>query len=698
MAKAPGRRRRQDRALERGRRAIRGLPLAGSALSFLGCLALAAAGQAPPTPAFPSAAELVKVDVVVLDQAGEPVRGLAAADFSLTDDGETRQISLFEAVDEGDDPAAPARLTGEAPPARPAPPRGLREIELVVAFDELHLSPAGLEQARRRLAETLEADTLGPAVLTLLSTAGGGAWRGHLPEERETLVAALSRFESRGRAREVGRLSDQEAFQIAARHDDRVLTEAYRRYLDQRLLPDPTLVGAMPRMRGQQTEAQQGLPAIGRSAVQVEAEMVWREVRGRQATTLRALCDLLGALASRPGRKAVLLLSEGFLYDPSLTEHRELLALARRAQAGVHVIDPRSANRLFWHEGEASDWVDTRDYAAALDRALKDAEGAETVAAGTGGQVLRQLPALPRALARLTRELRTYYLLGYVPPGLLEDGHYHALQVRVRQPGLRVHARPGYYALPARPAAGRGATPAALESLLVAPAGSGTWPLQLAAFVLGPAAKGQTLVRLLAEVDEAAVGPAGAGAAEGLLQLVPLGRQPTRRWAGRATRTAGRLRMEAQFTLPPGAYQAQAALSSGDGLASGSAQRAVEVLPREALRLSTPILTDRLEGSTPVMRAGRTFAAAGNLHCLVEVLGSAIVGPVRAGVQLVDAGGRVWRESRAAPITTSRRSRMWSLPLSGLPPGPYTLLISALDEGSREGLQQREELEIVSAP
>ncbi len=671
----------------------------GSAWLGLGCLALAAVGQAPPpTPAFPSGAELVKVDVVVLDQEGEPVRGLAAADFSLADDGQPRQISLFEAVDEDDDPAAPSRVTDESVPPRPAQAPGLREIELVVAFDELHLSPAGLEQARRRLAETLGADTLGPAALTLLSTAGGGAWRGHLPEERETLVAALSRFESRGRTRAVGRLSDQEAFQIAARHDDRVLTEAYRRYLDQRLLADPTLVSAQPRMRGQQTEAQQNIPAMGRAALQVEAEMVWREVRGRQTTTLRALCDLLAGLASRPGRKAVLLISEGFLHDPSLSEHRELLALARRAQAGVHLIDPRSANRLFWHEGEASDWVDTRDYAAALDRALKDAEGAETVAAGTGGQVLRHLPALPRALARLTRELRTYYLLGYAPPGLLEDGRYHALQVKVRQPGLRVHARPGYYALPSRPAAGREGTPAALESLLAAPAGTGPWPVQLAAFVLGPAGKGHTLVRLLAEVDEAALGPTAAGGAEGLLQLVPLGRQPTRRWAGRATSRAGRLRLEAQFTLPPGAYQAQAALSSGEGLGGGSAQRAVEVLPGEALRLSTPILTDRLEGSTPLMRAGRAFAAAGNLHCLVEVLGSAIVGPVRAGIQLVDADGRVWREARSAPIATSRRSRLWSLPLSGLPPGPYALLISALDEGSRQGLLQREELEIVSAP
>lgn len=666
-------------------------------------LAAGAAGQSPPgAPSFPAATELVKVDVVVLDGQGRPVRGLGPGDFTVRDDGLPQSISLFEAVDDGDEENQATETPASSPEARPSAAgrraAAARPTEIVVVFDELHLSPGGVEQVRHRLAEAFEKDALGAADVTLLSSAGGGAWRGRLPDERDALTAVLGRFEGRRRPPQAGRLSDQEAFLIAARHDDRVLTEAYRRYLDQRLLPDPTLPGLQPRMRGQQTDAQERLPAMGRSMVQVEAEMLWRDVRGRQAATLRALVDLLDALAVRSGRKAVLLLSEGFLYDPTLAEHRELLAAARRAQAGVHLVDPRSANRIFWHDGEVPDWVDSRDSAQALDRALKDAEGAEAVVAGTGGQVLHHLPALPQALGRITRELRTYYLLGYVPSGPLDDGRYHALAVSVARPGLRLHARPGYYALSPRPVAGEGAALSALEGLLVAPAGASTLPLRLTGFVLGPARKGQALVRLVAELDAAALGP-GVWTADGLLQLVSRGRGTTQRWTGRAAARGdgqAQLRLEAQFTAPPGAYQAQAALALADGLTGGSARQAVEVLPDEAFRISTPILTDQLDGRVPVARAAREFRADGNLHCLVEVLGSQIVGPVLAGVQLLGPDGRVWRDVRPAAITSARRSRMWSLPLSGLPPGSYSLSISVLDQGARQGLQQREPFEIVS--
>ena len=148
--------------------------------------------------------------------------------------------------------------------------------------------------------------------------------------------------------------------------------------------------------------------------------------------------------------------------------------------------------------------------------------------------------------------------------------------------------------------------------------------------------------------------------------------------------------------MTPGVYQAQAVLALADGVTSGSARQTVVVLPDVAFRLSTPILTDRLDGSRPVARAARTFRSDGSLHCLVEVLGSSIVGPVSAGLQLLGADGHVWRDLRPAPLVSARRSRMWTLPLSGLPPGSYSLSISVQDEGARQGLQQREPFEIVS--
>ena len=51
--------------------------------------------------------------------------------------------------------------------------------------------------------------------------------------------------------------------------------------------------------------------------------------------------------------------------------------------------------------------------------------------------------------ARVTEietELRHHYSLAYSPRIVRHDGSWHAIEVRVRQPGARVNARRGYYA------------------------------------------------------------------------------------------------------------------------------------------------------------------------------------------------------------------------------------------------------------
>jgi VWFA-related protein len=44
-------------------------------------------------------------------------------------------------------------------------------------------------------------------------------------------------------------------------------------------------------------------------------------------------------------------------------------------------------------------------------------------------------------------EMRSQYALGYVPTNRLHDGSFRRLQVRLRQPGLRVRTRKGYFAI-----------------------------------------------------------------------------------------------------------------------------------------------------------------------------------------------------------------------------------------------------------
>src|SRR6266699_3733684 len=55
------------------------------------------AQEPQPIPAFPTQAEAITADVVVLDKQGRPVPGLTKEDFTLLEDGRPQTIVGFEA-------------------------------------------------------------------------------------------------------------------------------------------------------------------------------------------------------------------------------------------------------------------------------------------------------------------------------------------------------------------------------------------------------------------------------------------------------------------------------------------------------------------------------------------------------------------------------------------------------------------------
>jgi hypothetical protein len=86
-----------------------------------------------PPPRFPTAAELVTVDVVVLDRDGKPVPGLTRADFVVREDGRPQNVTAFETIaallpavgagDGGGDTVRRARGDQRAGPPTRAPSR-----------------------------------------------------------------------------------------------------------------------------------------------------------------------------------------------------------------------------------------------------------------------------------------------------------------------------------------------------------------------------------------------------------------------------------------------------------------------------------------------------------------------------------------------------------------------------------------------
>jgi len=76
-----------------------------TAASCLLLFATAFAQDAPDAPSFPSEASAITVDVVVLGNDGQPVRGLTRDDFTVREDGREQTVVGFEARD-ADVPAA----------------------------------------------------------------------------------------------------------------------------------------------------------------------------------------------------------------------------------------------------------------------------------------------------------------------------------------------------------------------------------------------------------------------------------------------------------------------------------------------------------------------------------------------------------------------------------------------------------------
>src|SRR4030095_845381 len=71
----------------------------GLGLCALSLGAVLAAQQQPPT--FRSGVELVILNVTVVDKDGKPVRGLTAADFAVTLDGQARPVRALDFLEFG---------------------------------------------------------------------------------------------------------------------------------------------------------------------------------------------------------------------------------------------------------------------------------------------------------------------------------------------------------------------------------------------------------------------------------------------------------------------------------------------------------------------------------------------------------------------------------------------------------------------
>jgi VWFA-related protein len=701
----------------------------------------AEAVPAPPSPEFQSLAEVVRVDVSVVDAEGRPVRDLQAEDFSLEEDGVPQTIEAFHAV-------APLELPTAEPWTRDrvstnTPPVASSGRSFTLVFDDIHLSPRGAERARAIATDFIRG--LGRGDRAGAVTASGRVWStGRLPWDQGAVLSAIKRVEGMRPAetRDADQMSDYEAFQIAEHNDLAVLkTVEARLARDQQVGTQgltPDLLGATYGSTGAPSAASSGggrppgdpnarAGAGSESSEKVMAQTLATQLneraKERRGRVFQSITRVLGSLGLIEGRKAVILLSEGFLHDPGDRRFVEVSNACRRAGATIYVLDMGGLVSVSADAGQQHG-NDTRRPVA--EQAVVRT-GLERLAGDSGGFAVTNTNDTARGLERVVEESAHFYLVGYRSSHGLPDGKYRRIRVSTSRAGVEVRARPGYFALPESASAAASAGPVEagrrLREALDAPATVSGLPLRMSSFSFDRTRDGMTRTLLVSELrldDVAFEEKEGRFTAE-LDVLLTVTDPATGRTLGDrsvpievATRSAVRgqnvwHRVTQEVGLSPGPWQARLVVRDRRSGLIGSVIHPLEVPGEMGFRVSSPVVSDAVAPdpkrdalhALPVAR--RTFLAAGQLYCEFQVYDKNLdrstgVPRVSAGVSIVQEGGKSLRKGELSAIDPGperRLERLVTVPLRGLGPGNYELVLQLKDDVTGETQDLREPFSLV---
>ncbi len=673
-------------------------------------------------PAFSAQVDQVTVDAVVTDKKGNPMSGLVAGDFTVLEDDVPQNLSYFEAVEL---PASPSTTPPPKPRVTTNSDRSVRiGRTFVIVFDDVHTTRGNGERGKTAIAQFLKTGVREGDHVTLVSAAGDAWWSARMEEGRGDLMAVLKRLEGRYIPdRSPDRMSDYEAMRIQLFDDKDVAARVARRF-------DST--GALTSSRYDTT----GISAAGHDPViWGRATEVYFQAVARNRVTLKTLRRVLEALTTTKGRKSVILVTDGFVNDPSMEDFKEVVKASRRANAAIYTVDSVGLAGMPVEFGaESASPIADLDVGAAFMDASLSTEGSDDLADDSGGFTVKNANDLTRGIERIADESRIYYLLGYMPTNAKQDGRFRKIEVKVNRKDVKIRARKGYYA----PLEGGKRTAdknevsrvdPQFQEALDSPYEAGDIPLRMTAYVFGEGLMGKANATVVTEID---VGGFAFEEKEGRsvdtldFLIVAAHRDSGEFWrydqkvnmnllpATRERLSKSWLPIARDFELGPGAYQAKVVVRDKNSGKIGSVMFPFEIPDLTAFRTSSVTLSDTLQPTSPgdkvdvprpVLLARRTFPSGVKLYVQFSVFGAAKdkasgMPRVSAGYQIRAADGTVkdgLPESVIRPTSLGNLSRLMATTLGGYAPGRYDFVLSLKDEITGKTLEIHEPF-TVAAP
>ncbi len=607
---------------------------------------LHAQDQQPPS--FRAGVEALPIDVVVLDDHGQPIRDLLAADFTVRVDGRARRVISTQWI------AASA--------ARPVAPTHV---------------PEGF----------VSNESAGGGRLMALVIDQPNIPFGDIRPLRDAMNAFVDRLTPADRLAVIG--LGQPGVATSFLGDKAQIKEAIGRIPGQRMTPgagtshDVSVSAALAISDGDESTlelmASRDCPgtarqrAICREEIRGDAASLAEQTKQAGNLTLGGLRELMTSLKAIDGPKTLIFVSQGFFVDRGrgddtgrVTDLANLAAAARTTIYALRMEDSIDLSRSRVQPTNAED-------------VLAQRYGLETLTTAAGGTLLNLSGTGAAVFDRLTTELSGYYLIGVDADARDRDGKPHPVRVDVSRPNVTLRVRRTMLAGTdaSTPASGR-SPQQIVTAALSSPLPASGLPIRAAAFSFRGLEPSKIRLLIHAEIGTGYTAP----------QRLPIayyvfdkngksidGQVTDARLAPEANGVPSSLVFTGGASVDPGDYVVKIAVADGDRLGS------IDLPVRAALLdLGRVKLTELLAGgpSSSVNLLRPTVGARvsyGTIHGYLEAYGpdAATLG-VRFEIAADDRGPAILSSDvRGMIVGDERVIFTQTMLVSALPPGAYRL-------------------------
>jgi VWFA-related protein len=399
---------------------------------------------------------LVTLDVMVKDNKGKYVTNIKQDEFAISENGTPQVVEFF------DPPLANASEAGVPKPAEPRAPKSLEPSApkaggatsniISLVLDGATTDLTNLKQVRQGMIKYIQ-DRIGENdSVALFGVSTDLRLLQSFTRDKAKMIAAVDKADTL-----TGTNKNLEQAQLAEGIDRARMTAG------------EAPAGSLPATAASAAQGQSASEAMIAARVLAQYIQLRSQLSAQQArpvlASLAAICQALRAI---PGKKTVILFSQGFVAPTILDwQVQSVIDMANRSNVAIYIIDSAGLRTSVPASGgpvpasplsgvAANDTTtDSRMRTAGGDSLFDNVrhEGLNReydilyrISGDTGGEFLKGSNDLTKGLDRIDQEIRSRYTLAYYSTDPNFDGSFRKIKVDVRRPDVHVVSRSGYYA------------------------------------------------------------------------------------------------------------------------------------------------------------------------------------------------------------------------------------------------------------